>query len=110
VTGHGIEHEALEAELAAFTGRERALVYSTGYMANLGVIGALADQTSLLVADKLNHASLIDGCRATGDSGPDHQGGLDCGHGCSDQRTAMGLTGEPTAPVIGRGAATSRNS
>ena len=66
VTGHGIEHEALEAELAAFTGRERALVYSTGYMANLGVIGALADQTSLLVADKLNHASLIDGCRATG--------------------------------------------
>jgi len=66
VTGHGIEHEALEAELAAFTGRERALVYSTGYMANLGVIGALADQKSLLVSDKLNHASLIDGCRATG--------------------------------------------
>jgi 8-amino-7-oxononanoate synthase len=66
VTGHGVEHEALEAELAVFTGRERALVYSTGYMANLGVIGALADQKSLLVADKLNHASLIDGCRATG--------------------------------------------
>src|SRR5690242_15057889 len=66
VTGHGIEHEALEAELAAFTGRERALVYSTGYMANLGVIGALADQKSLLVSDKLNHASLIDGCRASG--------------------------------------------
>ncbi len=63
VTGHGIEHEALEAELAAFTGRERALVYSTGYMANLGVIGALVDQKSVLVSDKLNHASLIDGCR-----------------------------------------------
>jgi 8-amino-7-oxononanoate synthase len=66
VTGHGVEHEALERELAAFTGRDRALVFSTGYMANLGVIGALADQNSLLVADKLNHASLIDGCRASG--------------------------------------------
>jgi 8-amino-7-oxononanoate synthase len=66
VTGHGVEHEALEAELAAFTGRERALVFSTGYMANMGVIGALADQKSLLVSDKLNHASLIDGCRIAG--------------------------------------------
>jgi 8-amino-7-oxononanoate synthase len=66
VTGHGVEHEALEAELAAFTGRERALVFSTGYMANLGVIGALADQKSALVSDRLNHASLIDGCHGTG--------------------------------------------
>jgi 8-amino-7-oxononanoate synthase len=66
VTGHGIEHEALEEELAAFTGREKALVFSTGYMANMGVIGALADQKSLIVADKLNHASLIDGCRLSG--------------------------------------------
>lgn len=68
VTGHGVEHDALEAELAAFTGRERALVFSTGYMANVGVIAALADQKSLIVSDKLNHASLIDGCRlADGD-------------------------------------------
>jgi 8-amino-7-oxononanoate synthase len=66
VTGHGVEHEALETELAAFTGREKALAFSTGYMANLGVIGALADQKSLIVADKLNHASLIDGCRLSG--------------------------------------------
>jgi 8-amino-7-oxononanoate synthase len=66
VTGHGVEHEALEEALAAFTGRQRALVFSTGYMANLGVIGALADQKSLIVADKLNHASLIDGCRLSG--------------------------------------------
>jgi 8-amino-7-oxononanoate synthase len=65
VTGHGPEHEALEQALAAFTGREKALVYSTGYMANLGVIGALADQTATVVADKLNHASLIDGARLT---------------------------------------------
>jgi 8-amino-7-oxononanoate synthase len=66
VTGHGREHEALEEALAAFTGRERALVYSTGYMANMGVIGALTDQKASIVADKLNHASLIDGCRLSG--------------------------------------------
>lgn len=66
VTGHGVEHEALEAELAAFTGREKALAFSTGYMANLGVIGALADQKAVIVSDKLNHASLIDGCRLSG--------------------------------------------
>jgi 8-amino-7-oxononanoate synthase len=65
VTGHGPEHEALEQELAAFTGREKALVFSTGYMANLGVISALADQTATIVADKFNHASLIDGSRLT---------------------------------------------
>jgi 8-amino-7-oxononanoate synthase len=65
VTGHGAEHEALETELAAFTGREKALVFSTGYMANLGAISALADQTATIVADKLNHASLIDGARLT---------------------------------------------
>jgi 8-amino-7-oxononanoate synthase len=66
VTGHGPEHEALEDELAAFTGRQKALVFSTGYMANMGVIGALADQNALIVSDKLNHASLIDGCRLSG--------------------------------------------
>lgn len=66
VTGHGPEHEALEEALAAFTGREKALVFSTGYMANIGVIAALADQTAVLVSDKLNHASLIDGVRLCG--------------------------------------------
>ena len=66
VTGHGPEHEALEQELAAFVGRPRALAFSTGYMANLGVIGTLADQSGVIVSDKLNHASLIDGCRLSG--------------------------------------------
>jgi 8-amino-7-oxononanoate synthase len=65
VTGHGPEHQALEEALADFTGREKALAYSTGYMANMGVIGALADQNATVVSDKLNHASLIDGCRLT---------------------------------------------
>ena len=66
VTGHGPEHAALEEELAAFTGREKALVFSTGYMANMGVISALADQKAVIVSDRLNHASLIDGCRLSG--------------------------------------------
>ncbi len=63
VSGHTAEHDALERELADFTGRERALVFSTGYMANLGVLSALADRRDLLVADELNHASLIDAAR-----------------------------------------------
>jgi 8-amino-7-oxononanoate synthase len=66
VTGHSREHDVLEEALAAYTGRERALVYSTGYMANLGVIGTLADHNAAIVSDKLNHASLIDGCRLSG--------------------------------------------
>jgi 8-amino-7-oxononanoate synthase len=60
VSGHCREHEALEQELAEFTGRERALVFSTGYMANLGVLAALADRDDLVLEDRLNHASLID--------------------------------------------------
>ncbi|GAB0150159.1 MULTISPECIES: 8-amino-7-oxononanoate synthase [Marichromatium] len=60
VNGHSAAHEALEEELAAFTGRERALLFSTGYMANLGVISALAGRRDTLLQDKLNHASLLD--------------------------------------------------
>src|SRR5882757_7755428 len=60
VSGHSAEHHALEEELAAFVGRERALLFSTGYMANLGVIGALTGRRGLVVEDRLNHASLID--------------------------------------------------
>ena len=66
VSGHSLAHEILEEAVAAFTGREKALVFSTGYMANMGVIGALAGQKSAIVSDKLNHASLIDGCRLSG--------------------------------------------
>jgi 8-amino-7-oxononanoate synthase len=63
VSGHGREHEALEHELAAYTGRERALLYSTGYMANLGVLSAFAARGTPVLQDRLNHASLIDGAR-----------------------------------------------
>src|SRR6202030_4158976 len=66
VTGHGVEHARLEEELAAFTGRERALLFSTGYMANLGVITALAGRGELVLLDRLNHASLIDGALLSG--------------------------------------------
>lgn len=65
VSGHGIAHAQLEEALATYSGRERALLFSTGYMANLGVIGALAGRHSLICEDRLNHASLIDAARAT---------------------------------------------
>ncbi|MDX1251351.1 MAG: 8-amino-7-oxononanoate synthase [Gammaproteobacteria bacterium] len=60
VTGHSLPHHALEEELAAFTGRPRALLFSTGYMANLGVVAALAERGDTVFEDRLNHASLID--------------------------------------------------
>jgi 8-amino-7-oxononanoate synthase len=63
ITGHQGEHGALEEELAAFTGRERALLFSTGYMANLGLATALAGKDALVLGDRLNHASLIDAGR-----------------------------------------------
>ncbi|MBU3069360.1 8-amino-7-oxononanoate synthase [Aestuariicella sp. G3-2] len=61
VCGHSAEHHALEEELAAFMGRDRALLFSTGYMANLGTIGALVGKGDAIFEDKLNHASLLDG-------------------------------------------------
>ena len=61
ICGHSHQHHALEEELAAFTGRERALVFATGYMANLGVIAGLLSKGDEVLQDKLNHASLIDG-------------------------------------------------
>ncbi|MGI9265616.1 MAG: 8-amino-7-oxononanoate synthase [Gammaproteobacteria bacterium] len=66
VTGHCREHHALEEEVAEFTGRSRALLFSTGYMANLGIIDALATRGDLIASDDLNHASLIDGARISG--------------------------------------------
>lgn len=64
--GHRAEHEELEAALAAWTGRERALLFGSGYAANLGVLGALLADGDLCVQDKLNHACLIDGARLSG--------------------------------------------
>ena len=61
VAGHGPAHQALEEELADFLGRERALLFSTGYMANRGLLQALAGPGETVFEDRLNHASLIDG-------------------------------------------------
>jgi 8-amino-7-oxononanoate synthase len=66
VTGHGVEHARLEEELAGFVGRERALLFSTGYMANLGVMAALAGRGELVLLDRLSHASIIDGALLSG--------------------------------------------
>lgn len=66
VCGHSFEHHALEEELANFTGRDRALLFSTGYMANLGVMSALLGRKDSLFEDKLNHASLLDGAKISG--------------------------------------------
>jgi len=61
ICGHSTAHHALEEELATFTGRERALLFSTGYMANIGVLSALLGRGDGVFEDKLNHASLLDG-------------------------------------------------
>jgi len=60
VSGHSRAHHDLEKALADYTGQERALLFSTGYSANLGVFSALKEELNWVVQDKLNHASLID--------------------------------------------------
>ena len=64
VTGYTDAHRELEETLAAFTGRERALVFAAGYLANLGAVQALAGHGDVIVEDRRNHASLIDAARA----------------------------------------------
>ncbi|MDL2200206.1 8-amino-7-oxononanoate synthase [Halopseudomonas aestusnigri] len=60
VTGHSGAHHALEEALAEFTGRPRALLLSSGYMANMGTVTALVGQGDTVLEDRLNHASLLD--------------------------------------------------
>ncbi|SDJ40877.1 8-amino-7-oxononanoate synthase [Billgrantia gudaonensis] len=66
VSGHLAVHETLEARLAELVDRPRALLFSTGYMANLGTLQALCDRHTLLYQDRLNHASLLDGAALAG--------------------------------------------
>ncbi len=66
ICGHRAAHAELEQALAAWTGRERALLFSAGYMANIGAHQALLARGDVCVQDKLNHACLLDGARLSG--------------------------------------------
>ena len=66
INGHTHAHHALEEELADFSGYPRALLFSTGYMANLGVAQSLCDKNAAIFEDKLNHASLLDAAAISG--------------------------------------------
>ena len=66
ITGHSRAHHALEEELADFVRRPRALLFSTGYSANLGVMSSLLGRGDRVFGDRLNHASLLDAARLSG--------------------------------------------
>ena len=63
VSGTMTIHRRLEERLAAFERSEACLLFGSGYLANLGVIGALAGRGDTIFSDELNHASIVDGCR-----------------------------------------------
>jgi 8-amino-7-oxononanoate synthase len=63
LSGGSILHKKLEDELAKFKDTESALVFNSGYSANIGIIPAISDKNSVILSDELNHASIIDGCR-----------------------------------------------
>lgn len=65
-TGSYKLHRELEERLAQFKGTEACLIFSTGYAANLGTIAGLADSNWVIFSDRLNHASIVDGCRLSG--------------------------------------------
>jgi 8-amino-7-oxononanoate synthase len=66
VSGNMTLHEKLENEISRFKGKEASIVFPTGYMANIGTISSLVSKGDLVICDKLNHASIIDGCRLSG--------------------------------------------
>lgn len=63
ISGNSELHEELERRIAAFKGAESAILFNSGYAANTGVIPAVAGEEDLVLSDRLNHASIIDGCR-----------------------------------------------
>ncbi|MFD6465247.1 aminotransferase class I/II-fold pyridoxal phosphate-dependent enzyme [Streptomyces goshikiensis] len=89
-------HEELEADLAGFFGFEAALVFSTGYMANLGVVSCLVGRDDLVVVDERAHASLVDGARLAGANGARV---LSYQH-CSPDALAEALATAPGHPAL----------
>jgi 8-amino-7-oxononanoate synthase len=63
VSGNMSPHSELEAEIAAFKGYDRCVLFGSGFLANVGVIAALAGRGEVVLSDELNHASIVDGCR-----------------------------------------------
>ena len=72
INGNLALHEALEQDLARFVSCEAALIFSTGYMANLGVLTTLAGEDDVILSDALNHASIIDACRLNASTSNPH--------------------------------------
>lgn len=66
VCGNMPAHQALERAMAAFKGTDKCLLFSSGYMANIGIISALFDENDIIFSDKLNHASIVDGILLSG--------------------------------------------
>ena len=66
ISGNMALHEKLERKIAGFIGAQEAIVFSTGYMANLGVISSIVSKKDIVICDKLNHASIIDGVHLSG--------------------------------------------
>ena len=96
VTGNTELHEGFEAALADFVGAESALVFSSGYTANLGAVVALSGPGSLLVSDALTHASLVDACRLVEGTG----GGDTASRRAPRWRRALSSRDEDRAVVI----------
>lgn len=66
LNGNTVLHEELEKKLARFKKRQSALIYATGYQMNVGVVSALAGPDDVVIIDKLDHASIVDGCKMSG--------------------------------------------
>jgi 8-amino-7-oxononanoate synthase len=63
ISGNTAAHRELEAFIAVWKGTEAAVLFGSGYQANLGILSSLVDSADLVISDRLNHASIIDGCR-----------------------------------------------